>query len=498
MTDQSEEPSRSLGATAVPRPRRRRRFLVLAIIGVLLAGALAVGGAAYWRFNSNITRIDVSKILGSRPATSSASQGAPRPLNIMLMGSDTRTGIGTTEYGSDTVEGGAHSDTNLLVHLSADRKDALVVSIPRDSMTKAPKDCADPQSTVANGEVRQWNYNFNQGGPGCVVKTVEGLTGIYVDHFVVIDFRGFQDMVDALGGVEVCTTTDIADKDAQFTLAAGRHRLSGKEALGYVRVRKTVNDGSDLNRIRRQQAFLSSVAQEATSSKLLLRPDRLYGFLDAATKAMTVDPDLTPTTMAGIARSIQNLGVDKIEFVTVPTEVYPEDPDRVQWTDKADAIWTAIKADRPLQPTTKPSPTPTSTSQSPLTVRPDEISVRIVNDSGTEGLAVQAGEALSVQGFQVAGYGNGAPGETEGTVVRHSPGRLGAARTVAAAFPGATLKEDDSLGSEVVVHLGSGAANPVEVPNRRGSDPLPRMTVSAAPASSSGLQTRKANADICS
>lgn len=453
---------------------------------------------AYFKLNGNITRIDVSRVLGSRPSTSSVSQGQQAPLNILVMGSDTREGIGTTEYGSDTVEGGAHSDTNMLVHLSSDRERALVVSIPRDSMTKAPKDCNDPNSTVANGEVRQWNYNFNEGGPGCVIKTLEGLTGVYVDHFVVIDFRGFQEMVDALGGVPVCTTVDIDDREAQFTLAAGRHRLDGKQALGYVRVRKTVNDGSDLNRIRRQQAFLSSVVQEATSTGLLLRPNRLYSFLDAATKSITTDRDLSATTLASIAGSLRNIGVDKIEFVTVPTQVYPQDTNRVEWKDSAAEIWSAIRDDRALGAReATPRPSSSSTAERPLTVTPDQIAVRIVNDSGTEGLAGQAGAALAVQGFQLAGYANGTAGASDGVIVVHAPGRREAARTVAAAFPKATLKEDEQAGDEITVHLGLGAANPVEIANRLGTEPLPRMTVSAPPLTPEGLETRKADQDIC-
>lgn len=487
-------------ATAGARPNRwaHRRHVLYAVIGSVVTVALILAGAAYAKFNSNITRIDVSRMLGIRPTTPTASAGADTPVNILVMGSDTRVGIGTDDYGKDTVEGGAHSDTNLLVHISADRDRVLVVSIPRDSMTMAPKTCSDPNSTVADGEMRQWNYNFNLGGPGCTIKTLEGLTGIFVDHYVVIDFRGFQQMVDALGGVPVCTTTDIADKDAQFTLAAGHHVLDGKQALGYVRVRKTVNDGSDLNRIKRQQAFLSSVAQEATSKGLLLRPDRLYSFLNAATKSITTDPDLGFGTMTSLANSIRNLGVDKIEFVTVPTQVYPKDPNRVQWRESAEKIWAAIRSDRPLPGAGgKPTATASSTPK-PLTVTPDRIQVRISNDSGVEGLALQAGAALGVQGFQIAGYANGTPGDVTGAVISYAPAQKEAARTVAAAFPGSTLKADAAAGSVIVIHLGPGAANPVAVPNRLGSEPLPAMTITAGPSATDGLETRKADADICS
>ena len=493
----SPEPSPDTRAHRAARKRHRRRRIALYLAVAVLVATVGLGWFTYAKLSGNITRLDVSKILGSRPSTASVSEGAPEALNILVMGSDSRQGIGTTEYGKDTVEGGAHSDTNFIVHLSADRRRALVVSIPRDSMTMAPKNCNDPSSTVANGEVRQWNYNFNQGGPGCVIKTVEGLTGIYIHHFAVVDFRGFQDMVDALGGVEVCTTKDIDDADSQFTLSEGRHRLSGKEALGYVRVRKTLGDGSDLNRIKRQQAFLSSVAQEATSTKLLLRPDRLFSFLNAATKSLTTDPDLGLTTMSSIAKSVSDLGVHNIEFVTVPTEQYPADHNRVQWKASADALWAAIRDDTPLPGSTGTSkPTATSTTPAkPLTVAPDAITVRLTNDSGVEGLAVQAGSALAVQGFVLGGYGNGTVGSVKGTVIRHRAAQSEAARTVAAAFPGAVLKVDESVGDAISVHLGIGAANPVAVPNRVGTEPLPTMTITATDPET--LQTRNAGQDIC-
>jgi LCP family protein required for cell wall assembly len=237
-------------------------------VAAVVAVAVMASGMAYARLTGNIHRVDVTAALGTdRPSPSVTGAAHAGPLNVLLLGSDTRKGIGTTEFGSDTVEGGAHSDTNLLLHLSADRRDVTVVSIPRDSMVKAPPRC-DPSVPRADWVVRQWNHNFTEGGVGCTIRTLEGNTGVFVHHYAVVDFRGFRDMVDALGGVGVCTDRRIDDEDSGLHLAAGRHRLDGAQALGYVRVRKTVGDGSDLGRIGRQQAFLSSVAQEATSTSL--------------------------------------------------------------------------------------------------------------------------------------------------------------------------------------------------------------------------------------
>lgn len=490
------------------RPRKRRKWL-LTIPIVIAAAFLIPTVLAYSKLDGNIERIDLSRSLGTERPTAEVEG----PLNILVMGSDTRQGLGTTEYGTDTVEGGAHSDTNMLVHLSADRKRALVVSIPRDSMVPSPRNCSVLTDRYRDEVVRQWNHNFNQGGPACVIRTLERNTRILVDHFVVVDFMGFRHMVDALGGVEVCLPEPVSDRDARIELEAGRQVLSGEEALGYVRMRKSIGDGSDLGRIERQQTFLASVAQKATSTSLLLRPDRLYGFLEAATESITTDSELGSTEMARIANSIRSIGLDRVEFVTVPTEVYPDDPNRVQWTAEADDLWEAIRFDRRLNEEPEDEPTATQTSSEPptparrLTVSPDEISVIIQNAAGVGGLAGQAARALAVQGFVAMPGADMAVGEISGTVIRYAADMAEAARTVEAAFPESELVEDEVAGEVVVVQMGQGAVNPVEVPNRLGYEPLPEMTVSAdgelpgdldpGQTPSPTITVRSADQDIC-
>ncbi|WP_245735811.1 LCP family protein [Pedococcus cremeus] len=478
--------------------------------GIAVAAALAVilvlSVVAYVKLTGNINRIDITEALGKRPQKQATTDVNTKlgPMNIMVMGSDTRAGSGNDKYGSSGSISGARSDTNLVVHLSADRKSAVVVSIPRDSMTKAPRSCSDKEWSPDTGVVRQWNANFTLGQEACVIKTFEGLTGIYIDHFVVIDFRGFQSMVDALGGVTVCTPVPIDDKEAKLVLPAGKTKVNGKQALGYVRVRKTVGDGSDISRINRQQAFLSSVVQEATSSSLLLRPDKLFRFLDAATHSMTTDSDFGIGNMRDVAQSVARIGMDQIRFVTVPIEAYPADKNRVQWAPAADALWEAIREDKPL-PGQKPppgtkTPTPTPTTSEPLTVAPNLIRVRVTNDSGAAGLARQAAGALEVQGFRIQGYVNGTGVPGKGTVVRYGKGMKEAARTVAAAFPGAKIRQDDQLGSTIEVSVGQGSKDVVEVPNRIGNKPIPSPTVTAPPVPTSTvtIKARTANQDICS
>ena len=481
-------------------PRLRRASIIVAAGLVLL---LTLGTAAYVKLNSNITKYDVSKLLGQRPNNNVAADKLTnlKPLNILVIGSDTRD-LGTSSYGTTA---GARSDTTLIVHLSGDRKSAVVVSVPRDSMTRAPANCKDPKSKVADGPIRQWNANYSLGGPACLIRTVEGTTGIFIDHFMVMNFLGFQSMVDALGSVEVCMPTAVVDPLSGLNLPAGRSRVTGKEALAFVRVRHNMGDGSDLGRIDRQQAFLSSMIQEATSTNLLLRPDKLFRFLDAATKSLTTDPALgNLNALREVAQSVVGLKSSQIRFVTVPVEPYPPDHNRVQWTSAADALWKSIREDTPL-PGTKPAPgskpTPTTTSTPPvLTVTPDKITVHVSNDSGVPGIARQAADDLRLQGFKISGISNDSSGRA-GATVTYSAANHEQALTVAAAFPGAVLVEDNAAGDVIRVSLGTGSPNVVAVPNRLGTTPLPTHTLSATaaptPSSTVTIQARTADTNIC-
>ncbi|NHI18744.1 LCP family protein [Phycicoccus endophyticus] len=458
----------------------------MALVATVFVVVLAlVAGSAWWRLQGNISRIDVSGDLATDRPTAAAG-----PLNILLIGSDTRVEQDATDA-EDLV--GARSDTTLVVHLSADRSEVTVVSIPRDSMVRMPPNC-DASVPKDEWPVQQFNAAFSLGGPACLINTVEADTGLYLNHFAVVDFTGFKGMVDALGGVPVCTPVAIDDEKAHLKLAAGTHVLNGTQALGYVRVRYTEGDGSDLGRIERQQAFLSSVVQEATRTSLLLRPDKLYGFLDAATKALTTDKQLSVGTMKDIATSVKDVGVENVAFVTVPVRTYPEDPNRVEWTEAADTLWQALLDDESV--TKKTTSTPTASAKA-LTVSPADVpEVVIVNGTGVDGLAGQDAEMLRVQGFPQVLTGT-TDERRDGVLVEYPPGQKEAARTVAAAFPGARLKRSSDTGSSIRVTVGPGSKAVVEVPNRLGSDPVPSPSITA-PAAQSSIEARTADEDICS
>ena len=505
MSDSRSDPARREVQKAYRKAHRHpwlRRGSIVIAGG--LAVLLAVGVAGYFKLSGNISTVDVSKELGKRPVNRAVADKVTglTPMNILVMGVDTRN-LGTTKYGTTP---GDRSDTNLLVHLSGDRKSATVVSIPRDSMVHAPSDCKNPNTKVLGGPLRMWNANYGLGGPACVIRTLEGNTGITVDHFMVVNFLGFKSMVDGLGTVEVCLPEAVNDPMSQLHLPAGRSQVNGEQALSFVRVRHNIgNDGSDLGRINRQQAFLSSMVQEATSSKLLFRPDRLFRFLDAATKSLATDPGLANlNAMREVAQSMVGLKMSQIRFVTVPIEPYPPDHNRVQWSSAARVLWQSISDDTPL-PGSKPTPhaklaTVPTTAGPALTRSPDKITVRVRNASGVEGLAVQAAGDLRVQGFHIASTGT-APNRTAGVTVGYSSAYAEDARTVAAAFPGATLVKDESAGHSILVTLGKGSPYVVPVPNRVGSTPLPSHGApgapGATPSSSVTIKARTADSNIC-
>ncbi len=507
MSESRSDPTRRKVQKAY---RKAHRHPWLRRGSIAIAGGLAVllvaGVLIYFKLSGNISTVDVSRALGKRPVNTSVADKVTglKPMNILVMGVDTRN-LGTTKYGTTP---GDRSDTNLLVHLSGDRKSATVVSIPRDSMVHAPSDCKDPNSKVMDGPLRMWNANYGLGGPACVIRTFEGNTDITVDHFMVVNFLGFKSMVDGLGKVEVCLPEAVNDKYSHLNLPAGRSRVDGEQALAFVRARKGIgNDGSDLMRINRQQAFLSSMVQEATSSKLLLRPDRLFRFLDAATKSLATDPGLANlNAMREVAQSMAGLKMSQIRFVTVPNELYPPDKARVQWSDSSKVLWKSIDDDTPL-PGSKPTPhakltaapatAAPATAGPALTKSPNSITVQIRNASGVDGLARQAAGDLRVQGFRIASTGTAAS-LTAGVTVGYSSSYAEEARTVAAAFPGSTLVKDEAAGDTIHVTLGTGSPYVIAVPNRVGSTPLPVHTAPAAtPSPSVTIKARTADSNIC-
>lgn len=333
------------------RRRTKRRHTVLRAVLITLVSLCMIAGLGgiylYRHLSGNLHVEDVTQeIVGARPART-FPEGPHEPLNILVMGEDSRDCKGCDIDG--LTQDGARSDTTILVHLSADRKHAYGISIPRDSMVTRPE-CKTSTGSISPEESDQmWNAAFAIGGPACTISQVEHITGIHIDHFVVVNFESFQGMVDAIGGVTVCLPEPVKDPLAQLNLPAGTQVLTGRNALGYVRERHAIGDGSDLGRVQRQQAFISAMIKQVMTAGTLANPVHLIKFLDAATKGLTVDPGLGDIKkLASLAYGFRDIGLNKIQFITVPWEYDPADPNRVIWTSQAGAVWTAIKNDQPL------------------------------------------------------------------------------------------------------------------------------------------------------
>ncbi|MBL1285784.1 LCP family protein [Streptomyces sp. For3] len=331
-----------------PRGRGRPwlRWTALAASLVVLAAA-GVGWWLYRKLDGNITT-DTSAAAELR----AYEKERPRPIardaqNILLIGSDTRSGENSA-YGRD--DGGSQrSDTTILLHLAADRGSATAVSIPRDLMAEIPS-CHTDDGKATTKRFGQFNSAFELGGTACTIRTVEKMTGIRIDHHMVIDFNGFKDMVDAVDGVEVCLKEPVDDADAHLKLPAGRQKLDGEEALGYVRARKSIGNGSDTERMDRQQKFLGALVNKMQSNGVLLNPTRLYPVLDAATKSLTTDPGLDSLRdLYDLVRGMRNVPTEKVQFLTVPRRSYPSDPNRDELVQPAAGqLFTQLRKDEPV------------------------------------------------------------------------------------------------------------------------------------------------------
>jgi LCP family protein required for cell wall assembly len=269
------------------------------------------------------------------------------PLNILVMGSDSRVGAGNDIDGQTDI--GSRSDTTILVHVSADRKTVYGVSLPRDAMVTRPDCTAADGKTVPGAKEQMFNAAYSLGGPACTAAQVEALTGLYIDHYVSIDFNGFKDMVDAVHGVTVCIPEDVDDTAHHITLTAGTQQLDGQQALNYVRERYALSSNSDIGRMKRQQAFIASMINKVVSAGTLTRPSRVYNFLKAATASIVTDPGLSSLSkLVNLAWQFRKTSLDDISFITVPFEEYPPDPNRLQWSPAAKGLWKVILNDKPL------------------------------------------------------------------------------------------------------------------------------------------------------
>ncbi|KOV14996.1 LytR family transcriptional regulator [Streptomyces sp. XY511] len=373
VTDSAGIPGGTDAAGGERRPPRNRRRRLLRWIGLGLALLVLLGTAAGWwlynKLDGNITEdtsaaAELARYDRERPAH--LATGAQ---NILLIGSDSRSGQGNAGYGED--KGTQRSDTTILLHLPQDRRSATAVSIPRDLMTQIPS-CLRPDGSRTGASFAQFNWAFQWGGAACTIRTVEKLTGIRIDHHMVIDFSGFKRMVDAVGGVEVCLAEPVNDVQAKLKLPAGLQTLRGEQALGFVRARHSLGNGSDTERMGRQQQFLGSLVKKVQSNGVLLNPARLYPLLDAATSSLTTDPGLASLrNMYELVRGVRGIPTDRITFLTVPRRPYAPNPNRDELVEPdATRLFRQLREDEPVT-VTPPQPSASSAARTPAPTATD-------------------------------------------------------------------------------------------------------------------------------
>jgi len=442
-------------APKVPSGRRgwrRPLGITAAVIAVVVLLASGVLYTRYLHYDHNLTK--AAGVL--QPGGSKSADGAE---NVLLVGSDSRSGAGDqfaqAPKGQEQVIG-QRSDTVILAHLAKGHQRATLVSLPRDSWINIPA-YTDAKGVAHPAHMDKLNAAFSLGGASLLVKTVQQLTGVHIDHYVEIDFAGFQKMVNSLGGVDVCLARPAHDKNTGINLSAGHHHLDGQQALAYVRQRYGLPLG-DIDRIKRQQAFLAAMVREVESAGTLANPLKLNAFIDALTKSVTVDSGTSAADLGKLALKLKGVSSGNVVLTTMPLSGFgKENGQDVDVVDqaKAQALFQSLIDD------TAGGSGSTAAAAGP-TVAPGAVRVKVFNGAGVSGLAARASADLTKLGFVVDGSpGNRGSGATT-SVIEYNPSQAAAARTLAAVIPGATLKENAQLGADVELVLGSsyhGAGN---------------------------------------
>ena len=394
---------------------RRRRIVgwIAVITTVLVTGTSLVAYAAYLGTLHSIETFSTAGLGSHRPPAYDASE------NILLVGSDSRAGS-NQKFGKYVQ--GQRSDTILIVHIRPHHQGAMVVSLPRDSEVPVLACKADTKhgyqgQPAAPGQTEMLNATFAFGGPLCLWKTVEQETRIRIDHYVGLTFSGFINVINDIGGVNVCLPQSIHDPKSGLNLSAGKHHVKGFEALAFWRERY-VGEGSDLQRIQRQQYLMAGLMQEVKTGGLLSNYPRMYSVLRDAAKALTVDQGLSLSDMVSLAENLRSLTSKSVRFITVPNAPDPSNANRVMWQQpQANNLFYAIEHDTSIHKSKKKGTAPTTLG---TTVSPSKVQVEVLNGNGIQGAAGQAASDLTSKGFHVVGATNATNSGYTDSIIEYS------------------------------------------------------------------------------
>ncbi|WP_067606877.1 LCP family protein [Nocardiopsis listeri] len=397
----------------------------------------SLGGYGWYQgLIGNITTTQVDTDEWDRPTS---VEGV---MNLLIIGSDVRSGE-NADYGEAE---GERPDTMLIASINVDNGAATLVNLPRDLMVDLPA-CEAVEGYEGMGAHQGMiNSAMTFGGVGCQWNTVEQVTGVHLDHFLMMDFTGFKDMVDALGGVQMCIPEPIDDPKAHLELDAGLQSLDGEDSLGFVRSRYAQGDGSDLSRIDRQQEFMGAMLREVLSSDVMTNPVTITNFLGAVTDSISTDDDLTVDIMTDMAISMREVDLERIQFVTVPSGAHPDDENRIMMSQpQASELFEAINAGVDLAGEDDDTSDNKDEAEGRETVDPADVSIEVLNNTGIDGLAVEIQAVLVQEGYVVTGRGNPVLRTPEATTVYHGPGEEAAAELLAGSLENAVTEEAEGL-----------------------------------------------------
>ncbi|MGC4980546.1 LCP family protein [Streptomyces sp. DT193] len=468
------EGTRRGGAARSRKAKRSTKRKVLTWTAGTLGFVLLAGSAGaymlYRHFNDNISTVDVGTA-GSKNATSNDA------VNILVIGTDSRIGLGG-KYGDAGSPG--HADTTILFHVAKDRSNATAMSIPRDMVTGIP-DCPTKQKDGSTKTIKgtpeaafspRFNESLGQAGrdPGCTMRTVSQLTGLPVDHFILVDFEAVKTLSSAVGGVPICLTHAIDDTDRQgqgshLRLAAGPHTVQGEQALQFVRTRHSLKNGSDLDRIDLQKQFLGSMIRQMKSRNTLTDPGKLFKLANAATKSLTVDTGIGGVgKLTDLAKDLNRVDSEHITFTTFPVVDNPAEGKNhrtvVVDETRAPALLAAIKNDVSLTEVAK-KPKASDAKLQGSKADPSQVRVTVYNGGGPQGSAQTTLQWLqNTKGVAHSTNGGNAPEvRQDRTTLAYGPDQADQARALAAMMglsasalhPG---KDGSRAGTDMTLTLG--------------------------------------------
>ncbi|MER5689087.1 LCP family protein [Streptomyces sp. NPDC002205] len=468
-----------------PKARRRKALLWTGGVMAFVLVGLSVGGyALYQHFNGNLNSVDIGNAGNKDVITANA------PLNILIIGTDKRTGKGNEGYGDKGSTG--HADTNILFHVSKDRTNATALSIPRDLITDIP-DCTTKQpdgsdKVIAGTQNIRFNVSLGQEGrdPGCTMRTVEEITGVKPDHFMMVDFNAVKELTTAVGGVKVCLAHPVKDSKSHLDLPAGESKIQGEDALAFVRTRHSFGNQSDLDRIKVQQQFIGSMIRQMKSDDTLTSPTKMYSLADAATKALTVDKGIgSIKKLTALAKELGKIDTKNITFVTAPVVDNPAE--KVHATvvlnkAKSDPLFQMMREDTSLTEVKKQKKAAKSKQDALLKgtkAAAADVRVDVFNGGNISGGAQKTVSWLqNEQGVPKSTNKANAPEKIAKTTLEYAPNQADQARALAAmmGLPGSALKKGttDAEGLQaMVLTLGAdfkGAGVPVTGPAKVPDD----------------------------